>query len=334
MTNPIVTEELEKVYPGGTRAVAGVSIEVRPGEIFGFLGPNGAGKSTTVGMLTTLLKPTGGRAYVDGLDLRTETDRIRRSIGLVFQESTADDQLTGRENLELAAALYDVPPSEARVRMTRLLEAMSLTSVQDRLVKTYSGGMRRRLELAAGVIHTPKVLFLDEPTLGLDPQGRAGIGQVVRKMRDDFGVTVFLTTHYLDEADLLCDRIAIIDHGQIKVLGTPSELKDRIGGDVLTVTPQSPGADLEPVLRTVPGVLSVQRHESAYRIKTPQGEAITPAIVQACFAAHAPLASVSLKRPSLDEVFLEFTGRAYREEEGPSATDMALRMNQFRGRKR
>ncbi len=334
MTNPIVTEDLEKVYPGGTRAVAGVSIEVHPGEIFGFLGPNGAGKSTTVGMLTTLLKPSGGRAFVDGLDLRTETDRIRRRIGLVFQESTADDQLTGRENLELAAAIYDVPPAEARTRMARLLEEMSLTQVQDRLVKTYSGGMRRRLELAAGVIHTPRVLFLDEPTLGLDPQGRAGIGQVVRKMRDDFGVTVFLTTHYLDEADLLCDRIAIIDHGQIKVLGTPAELKDKIGGDVLTVTPQEAGVNLEPILRAVPGVLSVQRHESAYRIKTPQGESITPTIVEACFAAHAPLASVSLKRPSLDEVFLEFTGRAYREEEGPSATDMALRMNQFRGRKR
>ncbi len=330
----IVTDRLEKVYPGGTKAVAGVSVEVRAGEIFGFLGPNGAGKSTTVGILTTLLRPSGGRATVDGLDVVDHAAEVRRRIGLVFQESTSDDQLTGRENLELTAALYDVPPADAGPRIDRLLEAMSLSAVQHRLVKTYSGGMRRRLELAAGVLHTPKVLFLDEPTLGLDPQGRAGIGEVVRRMRDEFGVTVFLTTHYLDEADQLCDRIAIIDHGEIKALGTPSELKEKVGGDVLTIVPQRPDVDLVPIVSALPGVVGVQRVESGYRVKTLRGEALTPRVVQACHDAGAPVASVALKRPSLDEVFLEFTGRAYREDEGPGATEMALRMNQFRGRRR
>ena len=334
MPDAIVVEKLEKTYPGDVRAVRGVSFEVHDKEIFGFLGPNGAGKTTTVSMLTTLLKPTGGRATVAGIDLLTDPRSVRQRIGLVFQESTADDQLTGEENLLLTAALYKVPPAEARQRIEKLLEQMSLGAVRHRLVKTYSGGMRRRLELAAGVLHTPQVLFLDEPTLGLDPQGRAGIGQYIRQMRDQFGVSVFITTHYLDEADQLCDRIAIIDHGEIRALGTPHELKDRIGGDVLTVVPQKEGPDLTPMLSAIPGVLSVQKGPDRYRLKSDQGEAITPKVVQACFAAGAPLASVALKRPSLDEVFLEFTGRAYREEEGPSATDLALRMNTFRGRRR
>jgi ABC-2 type transport system ATP-binding protein len=334
MPPAIVVENLEKTYAGKIRAVQGVTFEVQEREIFGFLGPNGAGKTTTVSMLTTLLRPTAGRAQVDGIDVATDPRSVRRRIGLVFQESTADDQLTGEENLELAAALYDVPRSETRSRIDALLEQMNLTSVRHRLVKTYSGGMRRRLELAAGVIHTPKVLFLDEPTLGLDPQGRAGIGQYIRRMRDDFGVTVFLTTHYLDEADALCDRIAIIDRGQIRALGSPNQLKDRLGGDILTIVPRDEGPDLSPLLGKIPGILSVSRRDGSYRLKSDRGEAITPTVVETCFRNGVTLASVSLKRPSLDEVFLEFTGRQYREDEGPSATDVTLRMNQFRGRSR
>ncbi len=330
----IVTRDLEKVYPGNVRAVEGISFEVRPGEIFGFLGPNGAGKSTTIGILTTMLRPTGGEAWVDGLSVGEDPEGIRRRIGLVFQESTADDELTGRENLELSAALYGVSPAETRTRIAELLPQLSLEGAADRMVKTYSGGMRRRLELAAGIIHKPRILFLDEPTLGLDPQGRTGIGEAIRDLRHRFGVTVFITTHYLDEADALCDRIAIIDHGKIQALGTPSELKDRIGGDVLTLVPQDGSRDLTEVLAKVPGVLSVRRHETGYRVKAAKGEALVPTLVQTCFSQGVPLATVALKKPSLDEVFLEFTGRAYREEEGPSATDAALRMNQFRGRRR
>lgn len=334
MSDPIVVvDRLEKEYPGGIKAVKGVSFEVREKEIFGFLGPNGAGKSTTLGVLTTQLKPTGGRATVTGLDVVEHPEAIRRRIGLVFQESTADDELTGRENLELSAALYGVPIADTHSRIDTLLSSLKLEESAGRLVKTFSGGMRRRLEIAAGILHTPRVLFLDEPTIGLDPQGRAGIGQYVRELRDRFGVTVVVTTHYLDEADQLCDRIAIIDHGEIRAMGTPSELKEKLGGDVVTLTLREPGVDLALPLRQVPGVLDVQRQDGRYRLKTAQGEAVVPAAVQCCLEARAPLASVSVKRPSLDEVFLEYTGREYREEEGPSAADLAMRMNQWRGRR-
>ena len=315
---------------GPLKAVDHVSFEVREGEVFGFLGPNGAGKTTTVNMLTTYLRPSEGVARVDGLDVVADPRGVRRRIGTIFQESTADDALTGRENLRLAAALYDVPRGEADRRIRDLLSSLNLEEAADRRVRTYSGGMRRRLEIAAGLVHTPKVLFLDEPTLGLDPQARAGIGATLRRLRSDHGVTVFLTTHYLDEADQLCDRIAIIDKGHIRALGTPSELKERVGGDVVTLTPSAGGADLSGPLASLPGVLAVSRQDGTYRLKASRGEEIVPAAVQACLGAGVGLASVSVKRPSLDEVFLEFTGREYREEEGPSATDWAVRINRFR----
>ncbi|MCI4335025.1 MAG: ATP-binding cassette domain-containing protein [Thermoplasmata archaeon] len=334
MVDPIiVVDRLAKEFPGGIKAVRGVSFDVAPKEIFGFLGPNGAGKSTTLGMLTTQLRPTGGRATIEGLDVLEHPREIRQRIGLVFQESTADDELTGRENLELSAALYAVPRGETQGRIDRLLSSLKLEDSAGRLVKTYSGGMRRRLEIAAGILHTPHVLFLDEPTIGLDPQGRAGIGTYIRELRDKFGVTVFVTTHYLEEADQLCDRIAIIDHGEIRAIGTPSELKERLGGDVVTLTLREEGADLTSAFRAVPGVLDVQRQDGRYRLKTARGEAIVADAVKCCLDAGAPLATVAVKRPSLDEVFLEFTGREYREEEGPSAADVAMRMNQWRGRR-
>ncbi|MCI4350725.1 MAG: ATP-binding cassette domain-containing protein [Thermoplasmata archaeon] len=334
MSDAVVVEQLEKTFPGGVRAVDGVSFAVREGEAFGFLGPNGAGKTTTVSLLTTLLRPTGGRALVDGIDVVADPGTVRRRIGLVFQESTAEDELTGRENLEISAALYGVSRSDAQKRIRDLLERMQLVEAAGRLVKTYSGGMRRRLELAAGILHRPKVLFLDEPTLGLDPQGRAGLWEYVREIRKESGTTIFVTTHYLDEADQLCDRVAIIDHGKIVAAGTPAELKEKIGGDVVTLVPTDGTADLTPVLARVPGVLQVQKQDGGYRLKCLRGESVVPAAVEACFTAHIAVASVALKKPSLDEVFLEFTGRAFREDEGPSATDTALRMNQFRQRKR
>lgn len=327
MDDAIHVEELAKTFNGTVKAVDNISFSVHPGEAFGFLGPNGAGKTTTVSLLTGQLAPTGGRAQVDGVDVFHHPEAIKRRIGLVFQESTADSDLTGRENLELAAALFGVPRREVRARVDGLLERMQIGDAADRLAKTYSGGMRRRLELAAGIIHSPRVLFLDEPTLGLDPQGRAGFWRYVQELRKDHGMTVFVTTHYLDEADQICERLAIIDHGHIVATGSPSELKDRLGGDVVTVRTTRTDPSVEAALRAVPGVLSVTATDGSYRIKAPKGEQLIPALVPACVAAGVELTSVSLKRPSLDEVFLEFTGHEYRED-GVTPTDRAVRIGQ------
>ena len=322
------TENLSKSYNGTVRALDGVSFEVRPGEAFGFLGPNGAGKTTTVSILTTLLRPTGGRALVDGLDVVRDAEEVRRRVGLAFQVSTADGELTGRENLEIAAGMQGVSASEARPRIRELLEQMHLAPHADRLVKGYSGGMRRRLELAVGVVHAPKILFLDEPTLGLDPQGRAGFWDYIRQLRKETGLTLFLTTHYLEEADQLCERIAIVDHGTIIATGSPAALKERTGGDVVVVRPTK-GEDLVPILSALPGGREVTHSDGVYRVKCDQGEAMVPPIVMACDRAGISLASVAIRKPSLDEVFLELTGREYREEEGDAAGYISERMIQI-----
>jgi ABC-2 type transport system ATP-binding protein len=327
MTEAIHAEGLSKTYGGSVKAVDNIAFTVQPGEAFGFLGPNGAGKTTTVSLLTAQLAPTAGRATVDGIDVFAHPAEIKRRIGLVFQESTADSDLTGRENLELAAALFSVPRREVRQRIDSLLERMQIGDAADRLAKTYSGGMRRRLELAVGIIHSPRVLFLDEPTLGLDPQGRAGFWRYVEQLRKDQGMTVFVTTHYLEEADTICERLAIIDHGHIVATGTPTELKDRLGGDVVTIRTVKSDPSVETALRGVPGVGSVSAQDGSYRVKATRGEQLIPALVQACGQVGAQIASVSLKRPSLDEVFLEFTGREYRED-GATATDRAVRIGQ------
>jgi len=334
MPDAIVAESLSKTFNGSVKAVDQVSFTVREGEIYGFLGPNGAGKTTTLSMLTAVLGPSGGRATVDGVDVLRHPHELKQRIGLVFQESTADQDLTGRENLELAAALFGVPLRETPARVDELLHRLALADSAERLVKTYSGGMRRRLELAVGIIHSPRVLFLDEPTLGLDPQGRAGFWQVITQLRKDTGMTVFLTTHYLEEADGMCDRIAIIDHGKIVATGTPSELKDRLGGDVVTVRPLGKADALEPALKALPGVNSVAVQDGSFRVKCPSGDVLIPKIVGTATSLGISLAGVSLRRPSLDEVFLEFTGREYREDEGPSATDRAVFMTRFQNARR
>jgi len=326
----IEARALSKTFNGTVHAVREVSFHVPSGEIYGFLGPNGAGKTTTVSMLTAGLEPTAGEASVDGLDVRRQREAVRRRIGIVFQESTADGDLTGRENLELAAALYSVPLAEVRARVDSLLERLQIGEAADRLAKTYSGGMRRRLELAAGIVHSPKILFLDEPTLGLDPQGRAGFWRYVLELRREHEMTVFVTTHYLEEADGMCDRIAIIDHGTIVATGTPGELKDRLGGDIVTVRPTAGSPTLSAVLAAVPGVASVAEQDGSLRLKCSNGEALVPEIVVACQRAGVGLQGVSLKRPSLDEVFLEFTGREFREDEGLSPTDRAVIVNRVR----
>jgi ABC-2 type transport system ATP-binding protein len=327
----IVAENLVKIYNGKVTAVDGVSFRVAHGEIFGFLGPNGAGKTTTVSMLSAGLRPTRGRGIIDGLEVSRNAEAVKRRIGVIFQESTADGDLTGRENLEVAAGTYGISRADGRARAEALIAEMHLADAADRYSKTYSGGMRRRLELAVGLVHHPKILFLDEPTLGLDPQGRAGFWTYVQKLRHDTGMTVFVTTHYLDEADTLCDRIAIIDHGKIVAEGTPNQLKDKLGGDVVTVKTDTGAPDMTEVLRLLQGVNSIQRQNDSYRIKCASGETLVPLAVEACYRAGAAVTGVTVKRPSLDEVFLEFTGREYREEEGPSATDKAVMMQRVRG---
>ena len=334
MPDAIVAEGLSKTFNGSVKAVDGVSFSVREGEIYGFLGPNGAGKTTTLSLLTAVLGPTAGHAVVDGLDVFRHPHDLKQRIGLVFQEATADQDLTGRENLELAAALFGVPLRETPRRVNELLDRLALADAADRLVKTYSGGMRRRLELAVGIVHSPRVLFLDEPTLGLDPQGRAGFWKIVSELRKDSGMTVFLTTHYLDEADGMFDRIAIIDHGKIVAEGTPTQLKDRVGGDVVTVRPIGLADRLEAALKALPGVTAVTVQGGAFRVKCPSGEALIPKVVEAATGLGISIAGISLQRPSLDEVFLDFTGREYREDEGPTATDRAVFMTRFQNSRR
>lgn len=312
--------DLRKVYPApkaggkGTVAVDRVSFQVRRGEIFGFLGPNGAGKTTTISILTTLLEPTAGQATVGGIDVLTRPQEVRRKLGLVFQKSTADEELTGRENMLIEAGLYGLTDDAIGDHVTELLTQMDLAPVADRFVKTYSGGMRRRLELAVGMVHRPQLVFLDEPTLGLDPQGRAGFWRYVRSLRETKGLTVFMTTHYLDEADQLCDRIAVIDHGKIIGLGTPKELKDSVGGDTLEITVAPGSPDAAPCLQQLPGVVAVTRSADTYRVKCSNGESLVPKTVLAADQAGVVVTGLNVIKPTLDEVFLQLTGRAYREE--------------------
>ena len=315
MSEIIRTESLGKEFPGKVVAVRDVDLSVGSGEIFGFLGPNGAGKTTTISILTTVLRPTSGTAEIDGIDVVRHPERIRRKIGLVFQRSTADETLTGRENLEIAAGLYGLSPREARPRVLGVLERLDLREAADRRVKAYSGGMRRRLEIAVGIVHEPEVLFLDEPTLGLDPQGRAQFWEYIRDLRHRHAMTIFLTTHYLDEADRLSDRVAIIAHGTNQTTGSPAGLKEELGGDIVNVRTRGPDAGASKVLGAIPGVVSVQSTgaHGDYRLTVDRSDSILPTIVRSCDAARIDLAAISARQPSLDEVFLSVTGREYRE---------------------
>ena len=331
MTTIVQVENLSKRFSEDVLAVDNISFTVNEGEIFGFLGPNGAGKSTTINMLTTLLKPTGGKALVAGLDLAHQQDEVRKVIGLVPQDLTVDDNLSGRENMYLQADLYNVPRAEAKKRIEELLKLVNLEDAADRRVKTYSGGMRKRLELAEGLIHRPRILFLDEPTLGLDIQTRTAIWAYIRDLKKNHVITVFLTTHYLEEADGLCDRIAIIDHGKIVALDTPAELKRTVGGDVISLGVTS-DKDLTEVIQQVQGVLSVKKEEGAYRIKATNGEQQTSVILKAIMDQGATVTSVNLSHPTLDQAFLEYTGRSMRDAEQSGGYDTAAAARAMRRR--
>lgn len=292
---------------GPVTAVAGIDFTVEAGEIFGFLGPNGAGKSTTIKILATLLKPTSGRARLAGYDVTAHPAAVRRSIGMVFQDPALDDRLTAEENLRFHAVFYDVPKNVANGRLERVLEMVGLADRRRALVRTFSGGMKRRLEIARGLLHHPKVLFLDEPTVGLDPQTRSAIWEHVRRLRDELGVTVFMTTHYMDEAEH-CDRIAIIDHGKLQAVDTPAALKRSLGGDTIIV---GGDAGLEADLAGRYNV-AVRAVGGEFHFQMAAGAEFVPRVV-ADFPGR--VRSIQVKEPSLDDVFLHLTGRAIREEE-------------------
>ncbi len=294
-------------------AVRGVDLDVAEGEIFGFLGPNGAGKTTTLRMLATLIEPDGGVATIAGADLRTDPGGVRRRIGYVAQGGSTWDDSTAREELVLQARLYGAGRSAAQERAARVLDGFQLSEYADRKCKTYSGGQRRRVDIALGIIHEPKVVFLDEPTTGLDPQSRAHMWDEIRRLRDE-GMTVFITTHYLDEADALCDRISIMDHGEVVASGTPAALKREISGDVVRVGLAPPDVSAAAsLLGSTSFVNKLETHDDSLRLYVDDGGVAIPLILRALDGGGVPLGSIELNRPSLDDVFLTKTGRSLRE---------------------
>jgi ABC-2 type transport system ATP-binding protein len=316
----IETKGLRKSYTVGKRAksrtvdaVRGVDLAVSKGEIFGFLGPNGAGKTTTLRMLTTLIEPDGGDATIAGLDLRTQGKELRHRIGYVAQGGGTTDEASGREELVLQARMHGISKAEAQQRAIKMLDAFQLTEFADRHCGTYSGGQRRRVDIAMGVIHDPQVVFLDEPTTGLDPQSRARTWEEVRRLRGE-GMTVFLTTHYLDEADALCDRIAIIDNGEIVAEGTPDALKREIAGDVVTVGVNGSGPQAAELLGGFEYVRNVESAgEGSLRLYVDEASTAIPQILRTLDGSGIEFDKIELNRPSLDDVFLIKTGRSLRE---------------------
>jgi ABC-2 type transport system ATP-binding protein len=316
----IETKGLRKSFQVGkgrksttVEAVRGVDLKVGGGEIFGFLGPNGAGKTTTLRMLTTLLEPDGGEAVIAGADLRKDPGKVRQLSGYVAQGGGTVDDATAREELVLQARMYGIDKVEAQKRAAKALEAFGLTEFADRRCRTYSGGQRRRVDIALGVIHEPKVLFLDEPTVGLDPQSRARMWDEVRRLRHD-GMTVFITTHYLDEADALCDRIAIIDNGEIVAEGTPDDLKREIAGDVVRVGLNGTLPAAAELLGDRPFVRKLEiEQDKGLRLYVDDGPAAIPQIIRVLDGSDIAFGGMELTRPSLDDVFLTKTGRSLRE---------------------
>src|SRR3954453_17065561 len=304
----VEVEELRKSF-GDFEAVRGVSFEVEPGEVFGFLGPNGAGKTTTINMLCTLAKPTSGRAFVAGHDVVRERDDVRRNIGLVFQDPTLDGYLTAAQNLRLHAELYGVDSSLVPSRMEQMLQMVGLWERRDVAVMTFSGGMRRRLEIARGLMHSPRVLFLDGPTMGLDPQTRSSIWSYIRELKAREDITIFLTTHYMDEAEY-CDRIAIMDRGKIIVLDTPEALKASVGRDRVMISTEDDEAAIAALRERF--ALDATIAEGLGTIAVENGGAFVPRL----FAElGVPIQSVSVSRPSLDDVFMSYTGTTIRDAE-------------------
>ena len=308
MVHAVETEGLTKRF-GDLVAVDSLNLSIEEGEIFGLLGPNGAGKTTTLSMLATLLKPTSGTGRVNGYDILSHPADVRRSIGIVFQDPSSDDVLTGRENLYLHALMFGVPKGERRKRIDYVLNLVDLQDRANDVVKKYSGGMRRRLELARGLLHNPRILFLDEPTLGLDPQTREHIWAYIENLVKSEKVTVIITTHYMDEADRLCNRVAIIDHGQVSALDSPRALKSKVGGEIIKLRVRSPNIER---LKSLDYVLSIDQSGSTLRLTVKDASVHLQEILGMVGAVD----SVEVRTATLNDVFLHYTGREIREESG------------------
>jgi ABC-2 type transport system ATP-binding protein len=321
MVNVIETDQLTRSFNSLT-AVDRLNITVESGEIFGLLGPNGAGKTTTISMLCAILKPTSGTAKVNGYDIVKEAMQVRKSIGIVFQDPSVDDRMTGRENLYMHANLYGVPATDQKTRIDSVLKLVELEDRADDLLRTYSGGMRRRLELARGLIHYPKVLFLDEPTLGLDPQTRDHVWKYIRELRETHDITVVLTTHYMDEADRLSDRIAIMDYGKIIALDTSAKLKETLEGDVIIVKANNLEALLSVVTKKM-GLQKTRTVDDTIEITVQNGESLLPRIVDTATQNKIYVESILLREPNLEDVFLHYTGRTIRPEAGKELHGMS-----------
>jgi len=306
---------------GDFEAVKGISLDVRPGETFGLLGPNGAGKSTLIRMMTTLIPITAGRAFIDGHDVDRDPDAVRRCMGVIPQALTSDINLTVEENLSIYAKLYSVPRAERRRNIEELLEAVDLLKWRDAETRTLSGGMRRRLELARGLVHNPKIFFLDEPTTGLDPVSRVAVWEMLNTLKQRRQLTILLTTHYMDEADRLCDRIAIVDHGQLVALDTPANLKHSVpGNNVIEVQFQDPPEDWEERLGAIPDVTGVQNEGAGmFRVLTGNGSRTTTELVGMAVRADIAIRTLSVQNTTLDDVFVHYTGRQLRDEQVKAA---------------
>ncbi|MGH9187406.1 MAG: ATP-binding cassette domain-containing protein [Acidimicrobiales bacterium] len=308
MTSPaVLTEGIVRTFDE-VRAVDGVDLEVQRGEIYGFLGPNGAGKSTLVRMLCTLLVPTAGRAMVAGHDVVAEAERVRLSIGLALQEAALDDKQTGRELLRLQARLYGLRPAEVRQRVDQVIELVDIGDAIDRRIGTYSGGMKRRLDLAAALVHNPEVLFLDEPTTGLDPASRLLVWREIRRLNTELEMTIFLTTQYLEEADELAHRVGIIDHGKLVAEGSPDALKRSIGSDVIVAKVDGQAVECAGGLRDLPGIDQVDVHHDEVVVRTADGAAAISGVAVALNQMGVSVRNLTLRTPTLDDVFLELTG--------------------------
>jgi ABC-2 type transport system ATP-binding protein len=323
----IEVRDLVKTYPGGVQALRGLSFTVEPGTVFGLLGPNGAGKSTTVKILTTLSRPDSGSASVAGIDVVQRPDRVRRAIGCVAQRSAVDLEATGRENLALQGRLYGLAGRQLRSRVGGLLERLGLAEAADRITKTYSGGMRRKLDVALGLVHRPQVLFLDEPTTGLDPEARADMWSEITRLSSEEGITVLLTTHYLEEADRLARRLAIVDSGRVVAAGTPDELKAELRGDAIHVELASPEPDgvVRDALDRLQGVHEVVLDGRVVRARVDSGATAVPAVLGALESHGLAVEAVTIARPSLDDVYLRYAGRAFSQADTADRTDGAAR---------
>lgn len=307
-------------------AVDRISFSVKKGELFGLLGPNGAGKTTTLNMLSTMLVPTSGHAEVAGFNVYKNRNQVRTSIGIVFQDPSLESKLTGKENLEFHAMMYSMPKNERKKRINEVLELVELTDKANVLVEKYSGGMKRRLEIARGLMHKPKVLFLDEPTLGLDAQTRRHIWDYIKKLNKESGVTIILTTHYMEEADYLCERVAIIDHGKIVAMDTPGKLKDTLGGDVVCVELEGGVESLIKHLKKLKWIKDIKKYDGSLCLTMKKADERIPELVSLAQKNGIKITTVNLHKPSLEDVFLHFTGKRIREQEGESEGFERMRM--------